>query len=623
MNSFNSIEKPLLPQPAPELVRAITERKCVLLVGSGLSKNTHGLPTWNELIEQLYIKFNPSAKEVPREIIDYRLEFLDAKKTQAAAELNRHLEDILTVQEAPTEIEVLLCKLSWAAIITTNLDELIESAFKFIGEEFIVVESERDIASIGQQNGLLILKMHGSLHSKDGQVLTFSDYQEFDLNRHAMKAMVVSLFSQYPVLIIGAGLADPDFTKLSEIVYNSLKGFKQRCYYVSEPLPGFVKSVWQARNFEFIEVRNEDLRAWVFNLYDAVEKCRPHAADVVNAFAKRNALIELSSATSDYEILQDKYLATIHIPDYTLFTRPWEQTLYEPLRARVSKILQSRTDGAAFAYIGPGPHAPLFASPSRALIARKMEKLCLVDISKKVLEGCKNQLCNAGPKIDSFQLDISAGSGGRLAQELMHRLRSSKNLTELDASIDPEKLIAKIVSASNMHEADILFPEVEFHDKFDIVYSEMVASFTGTAPLMAFDTTLRMRYSTEIGREGGRESFERICLKGLRLWQTYNDRVYELQLRAMLPLLRPTGILIVATDVEKKFDDSSVSSVYSFTTRGLPRISTDGLRLRKLDEELMFWRDHRFNLLTEIGGTNVNYFLAHTHRIAIAEYEKG
>jgi hypothetical protein len=80
--------------------------------------------------------------------------------------------------------------------------------------------------------------MHGSPDSQ-AQVLTLSEYQAFDLKSNAMKALVLSYLLRHPILIVGAGLTDPNFLKLYSIVHESFGRFHHPAFYVSDDMPAF------------------------------------------------------------------------------------------------------------------------------------------------------------------------------------------------------------------------------------------------------------------------------------------------------------------------------------------------------------------------------------------------
>jgi len=563
----------------------------------------------------------------------YKLEFLEYCRKQSPAKFRAVLEEQLLNPVRGTRVSrchEVLASLPWAAIVTTNLDNLLESSFVAMGNDIVVVDNETNIASAGLRNNTLILKMHGSVSSPD-LVLTFSDYEDFDLHRPAMKAMVIALFARFPVLILGAGLSDPNVKNLYGIVYSVLGEAKHDCFYVSEPMPDFLEKVWVDRRFQFIHIRNEDLEGWLDELQANVEKLREKEQSRKEVeFLKRNALLRMSEMISRYDRLQQEYLATVHIPDLTMFQNRWETTLYAPLR---SKFINHLPNGIAreLLYIGPGPNAPLFRGPTSSFagdtVARRVKKLVLADVCPSVLQDAKQELASRFPDLETQELtiDISGGRGEALLQYLCDSLNSSNSTEELEERLnrDATRLESESAVASGTYLKQACI-EQGVTQQFDVVYSEMVASFTGTAPVMAFETATKRKFSGQLRAEKGAEILERLTTKILNIWQRYNDAVFRLHILSLSHVLKEDGVMIIATDVEKKFAAPGKGSIFSFTSTDLPDVDTTVARLdmRYMHESATWWVDQPFDFPITIEGVRAEYFLAHKHRISLVVYKK-
>jgi hypothetical protein len=619
------------------LVESIAEHRCVLFVGSGLSRHTHQLPVWNELVKDVSREFQPNLtdKEITRDVLPYKLEYLEWCKEHDQGLFNLVLKRILDTSSRggpPSPIHRVIASLPWIAIVTINLDNLIEEAFNALNEPCIVVDTERRLAEVGVKAGTLILKMHGSFDKED-MVLTSSEYQTFDMERHAMQAMVISLFSQYPILIVGAGLQDPDFTKLYGVVYSSLRGFKQTCYYLSGPLPEFVKGVWQARKFEFLTTPHSELDAWFANLEIAVNKRHSDYRPIgrVNVFSKLQALYDLAdtnddvSDANDYASLNRRYTAGIHIPDYNIFTDAWDRTLYGPLRNCVGALLERDAKDVRFLYIGPGPHAPLFAA-SGGKYLDKVGELILVDIDRRALQMAAQDLTR-GFKVNvkTCETDITCGAGAQLTTYLKSLLGRANSLVDVSNALSDLGALNKIMSQANANEpSDYLrraFTKSSIASDVNLVYSEMVASFTGTAPVMAFDTAMRRKFSEETRVHPA--LFVKVLKELRELWQRYNDWVYEVQLSALSGVTADGGMIAVATDTRKEFKERTRGSILSFTQADLPQMDLSKIGLCEVRRQYLTWSDHTSNFPASVEGLDVDYFLAHSHPVHFVVYKKG
>jgi len=232
-----------------ELIRTIADGQCVLFVGSGLSRHTYGLATWGEFIqnvrETLAADHGTTDDTDEANVASYPLEYLEYAKlnfnSQYIAAVKSELSVGGTVQAQ--QAHRVIASLPWSAIVTTNLDTLLEDSL----EHPVVVSSEKDLPQIGLASGPLLIKMHGSATTREGHVLTRFEYLEFLESRRAMQAIVLTLFSQFPVLVVGAGLTDPNFLTIYGMAESALRQWKRPTFYVGDGTPGFVKSIWGQR----------------------------------------------------------------------------------------------------------------------------------------------------------------------------------------------------------------------------------------------------------------------------------------------------------------------------------------------------------------------------------------
>ena len=613
-----------------ELLEDLVRGTCVVVVGSGLSASI-GLPTWGKFVKKIKESI-PDDKEMDatdENIANHRLEYLDYAKRRHHARFQETVKDILSTK-GTSKTHELLAELPAVAIITTNLDTLVEEAFQAKNRDPIVIDDTRKIPQFQEPHRPLVIKMHGSLQS-DTQVLTLSEYQDFDLKSHAMKALVLSYLIRHPLLIIGAGLTDPDFVKLYSIVHDTFGHFHHPVFYVHHGCPGFLKEVWEERNFRFISVPHKKLTDWLRNLVESVkqEKERLYSRlgiSVVVAQIKKEAMLSLGNHLNEYALLQRLYTTQIHMPDYCFFTDPWEQTLYAPLRNSLASAVQENAPADVhLLYLAPGSHAP--ALTNRRRVVELLSSVSLMDIDPEVVKTAKTNLTSylhTPIRIDDYTIDFTAGAGQKLCDALLalcdhsdpaHVITALSTLEQRSAILDnvlPESDIPRL-AFSLLGRAR----EAGYQELASIAFSEMVASFTGTAVLMAFRSRL---YSRCEGRVLPAVLAE-VMNNAVCIWQQYNDRIYKLHLSFLDKVTHPGGLILVAVDTEKQYDDNRISPVSSFSQKAPPINDCPGLIVQD-PQRALFWRDHAFGFDISIGGVPVNDFQSHRHRVELYTYLK-
>jgi hypothetical protein len=618
-----------------ELAYAVSEGKCVLFVGSGLSKHTSDLPVWSDFVKHIWrdLKlFDYSESNLNEENIEaYPLEYLEYAKTAFSNRYYNLVQQQLQLEQAgPTpDIYKIIASLPWTAIITTNLDTLLEDAFKEQRVATIVVDSEEDLSNIGTQEGMLIIKMHGSVLNHHSQVLTRFEYLDFDYRRHGMKAIVLSLFTQFPTLIIGAGITDPNFLKIYGIAHQVMGQFKHNAYYLGYGVPKFVRKIWKEKKFDFIKVRHEDLTMWFKGLKEAVDNFTStrdsrKPSSFLNLYLKEAAMLSLGEVLGDYRAIQQRYLDQVHIPDYGWFTKPWETSLYGKLRPAVLKVMQNMNhpNKMSMLYVAPGPHAPLFSDMSLLKEFKKViSKITVADILPSVVFTAAAKLQpQLEIKIESAIEDLTAGCGDALCNVLLD-LSKEKDIDVLLTRIGNTDAIMSLVLPQNSIKAVAASAVEKFKNnydnyQFDVVYSEMVASFMGTAPLIGFRSAIYKSF-----QKNDLTKVDMIIQAAEKIWKRFNDAIFDLHVHILGELVANNGMLIIATDTQKIFDDPTIAGSHNFTGDE-PTVTTDVVRRDNRFEINFLWRDHAVAFDIKIAGISVKDFLRHQHRVDVFIYRK-
>ena len=117
--------------------------------------------------------------------------------------------------DAAKEDEILLlkdaCK-NVASIVTTNYDTFIEDRLNFtplIGNDILLSNPYQSV-----------YKIHGCLTNPSSMILTSEDYENFNRRYELIRAQLISLFIQSPIIFIGYGLQDKNIQGLLSTIFS-------------------------------------------------------------------------------------------------------------------------------------------------------------------------------------------------------------------------------------------------------------------------------------------------------------------------------------------------------------------------------------------------------------------
>jgi len=147
-------------------------------------------------------------------------------KTLAAVDQARVLEKLLvppqTLGETVAEqvrgkhyslVHGLLASLPVQEVITTNYDDLFETASAAVNREVCVLPYNQ--AGGGRR---WLLKLHGCVNHPEDIVLTRKDYLRYDAERAALAGLVQGLLITHHVLFVGFSLSDDNFHRIADAV---------------------------------------------------------------------------------------------------------------------------------------------------------------------------------------------------------------------------------------------------------------------------------------------------------------------------------------------------------------------------------------------------------------------
>ena len=141
----------------------------------------------------------------------YRSRRAEAVKIMAASECSRieldpdspYAEEIGCIRKLP---DIVPC------VITTNYDKIIDEGL--FENRLKVYSKVPDYYLSGSQGIGEVFKIHGTCDDPSSLVLTDSDYSEFRDRAKIVSAKLLSMLCDYPMLIIGYSIKDPDVTEI-------------------------------------------------------------------------------------------------------------------------------------------------------------------------------------------------------------------------------------------------------------------------------------------------------------------------------------------------------------------------------------------------------------------------
>jgi SIR2-like domain len=196
----------------------------VLFVGAGLSKHeakpkpgtpeTVKFASWEDLMEA----FRQGISGGDRNTYDrlpadpLRLAELYRVQTSQSALLDLIARKVPSAAFDPGPAHQALRVLPWAAVVTTNYDDLLERSFEPKRRVCRLVTNE-DVTKPRRIDDIEVIKMHGDLTMRDTIVIAEEDYRTYPGKRAALLVKVKQLLSEHPVLFVGFSLTDPNFVR--------------------------------------------------------------------------------------------------------------------------------------------------------------------------------------------------------------------------------------------------------------------------------------------------------------------------------------------------------------------------------------------------------------------------
>jgi NAD-dependent SIR2 family protein deacetylase len=217
----NTLFTSLVPE---DLVQAIVANRCVAMVGLGLSRPA-GSPDWEGLLHQMMGWYESHvAKLSNRDELeacikqgDLLLVADELRELFDPSEFVSFMASVFKKKDLkPAAAHSLLTEVNFAAVLTTNYDNLLESAYTIASggsKPLTFTHSDQSELSRTLNSGeFYILKMHGTADRISTIRMGTRDYRDLMHNNRNYRRHMSNIFSSKVVLFIGFGMRDPDLT---------------------------------------------------------------------------------------------------------------------------------------------------------------------------------------------------------------------------------------------------------------------------------------------------------------------------------------------------------------------------------------------------------------------------
>jgi CheY-like chemotaxis protein len=221
--------------------------KGVVFVGAGASASA-GAPTWSDLVEPLRKRLKPPTAETSPQLIAqfFRNQAGDHELFSYLRQALGHLR--------PSPVHEAICGLPLHAFVTTNYDNLLETAFRNTGRKVHAITDEHEIGLWNESDEAQLLKLHGDIDSSRSIVLTEQDYFRSMHERPAFRRKVVELFCHRTVLFVGFSMRDPNVANFYNLAVHELGGVKRTAYILTPETDRHLRRHWATLGLQSIHL---------------------------------------------------------------------------------------------------------------------------------------------------------------------------------------------------------------------------------------------------------------------------------------------------------------------------------------------------------------------------------
>jgi len=214
-----------------ELAERMAEGRVVLFVGAGMSLPQ--LPGWLQLLERMldwtrdqHISIEGMEDSI-RDLIaqgDLLLAAQELRSRMGESNFHRFLQGVFRdPQLAPGPAHRMLPEMDFRAVLTTNYDVLIESAFP--GRTRFYTQLDYPGLADVSRDTFAIVKVHGDVDRVESIVLGQTDYRKVMFGNGAFRIFLINTFTTQTVVFVGCSLTDPDLLAFLDELSFQLGGY--------------------------------------------------------------------------------------------------------------------------------------------------------------------------------------------------------------------------------------------------------------------------------------------------------------------------------------------------------------------------------------------------------------
>lgn len=244
------------------LIQQIRERKAVIFLGAGASRDTLGkggkkCPTTGELIEKLSTRFLGGK---------YKTSSLSQVAELAISETNlmevqTFVSDLFEgLQPSPAHLK--LPRFDWYGLATTNYDLLVEEAFRAPGAKGqtlrpFIETTDRVDENLKDPNNVLYIKLHGCITRINNPacplILTTDQYIDHRDGRGRLFDIFRDWGYEHPIIFVGQSLQDPDLRAIIGYLSQEIGANRPRYYLVAPDADDTLGRFWETKRITVLK----------------------------------------------------------------------------------------------------------------------------------------------------------------------------------------------------------------------------------------------------------------------------------------------------------------------------------------------------------------------------------
>ncbi|MBL8681619.1 MAG: SIR2 family protein [Myxococcales bacterium] len=205
---------------------------CIPWIGAGISVAA-GLPTWNGLVESLVARVGPELQSAQQSELQYLTsiglfeDVVEFGRTHLGEGEYREWLLATLGRGSPTDLHRAIVNLPSPAIVTTNYDQLIETALVSATGAVPTVLTAFDVQPLWTQlarRRRFLLKMHGDVGRPETIVLTSRDYKRHVFGNLSFMSFLQRMLLGHSILFLGSSLSDIYIRRVLEEVTYATEG---------------------------------------------------------------------------------------------------------------------------------------------------------------------------------------------------------------------------------------------------------------------------------------------------------------------------------------------------------------------------------------------------------------